>query len=269
MQKQSFHVAGVEGFIEGEGQHTIVMIHGWPDTHRIWDAQVEFFKQHYRCVTFTLPGFDPESATKPRQGFSLVHVIDVIKAVVDHVSPNQAVYLLLHDWGCFFGYQYAMHYANRVLGVIGTDVGDAGSLAFLKSLSIKQIGMILTYQLTLAAAWRIGGSKGDKISRNTAKLLKAPTDSKLIHANLAYPYYIQWAQAFGSYRKAKPVKLNCPTLYMYGKNKPVMFQSDQWLGKISQKPHNQVIAFDSAHWIMVEKAPEYNQAVFNWLTSIG
>lgn len=34
------------------------MIHGWPDTHEIWQQQVDFFKNDFTCVTFTLPGFE-------------------------------------------------------------------------------------------------------------------------------------------------------------------------------------------------------------------
>ena len=39
------------------------MVHGWPDTYRLWDGQVEALKDRYRCVRFTLPGFD---AAQPR-----------------------------------------------------------------------------------------------------------------------------------------------------------------------------------------------------------
>jgi pimeloyl-ACP methyl ester carboxylesterase len=33
-------VDGVDVHIDGDGAHTIVMVHGWPDTWRLWDAQV-------------------------------------------------------------------------------------------------------------------------------------------------------------------------------------------------------------------------------------
>ena len=36
-------IDGIEVLIEGSGRpdaQTIVMIHGWPDTLRLWDAQV-------------------------------------------------------------------------------------------------------------------------------------------------------------------------------------------------------------------------------------
>ena len=57
-------VDGIELHVDGEGAETIVMVHGWPDTYRLWDAQVAFLRSRYQCVRFTLPGFD---IAKPRQ----------------------------------------------------------------------------------------------------------------------------------------------------------------------------------------------------------
>ena len=37
-------VDGIDVFVEGDGDESIVMIHGWPDTYRLWDAQAAFFK---------------------------------------------------------------------------------------------------------------------------------------------------------------------------------------------------------------------------------
>lgn len=55
-------VADVDVHVEGEGAETIIMVHGWPDTYRVWDAQVQGLKSRYRCVRFTLPGFDAAKA---------------------------------------------------------------------------------------------------------------------------------------------------------------------------------------------------------------
>jgi cis-3-alkyl-4-acyloxetan-2-one decarboxylase len=33
-------VNGAEVIVEGSGAEPVVMIHGWPDTYRLWDAQV-------------------------------------------------------------------------------------------------------------------------------------------------------------------------------------------------------------------------------------
>ena len=86
-------IAGCPVFIDGQGPQTLVMIHGWPDTHRIWSHQVAFFRERYRCVTFSLPGFDSMD-----EGHSLDQIIGSIAAVVDGVSPDAPVILMIHDW---------------------------------------------------------------------------------------------------------------------------------------------------------------------------
>ncbi len=55
---KTIDVQGTKVYINGEGKSVIVMIHGWPDTHEIWQRQVDFFKRDFTCVTFTLPGFE-------------------------------------------------------------------------------------------------------------------------------------------------------------------------------------------------------------------
>ena len=55
-------VRGTDIHVEGEGAESIVMVHGWPDTYRLWDATVEVLKGRYRCIRFTLPGFRPSSS---------------------------------------------------------------------------------------------------------------------------------------------------------------------------------------------------------------
>jgi pimeloyl-ACP methyl ester carboxylesterase len=77
-------IDGIDIYIEGAGDETIVMIHGWPDTYRLWDAQVEAFKGRFRCVRFTLPGFDVD---KPRQAYSRAQLIDTFKHIVEQTCP--------------------------------------------------------------------------------------------------------------------------------------------------------------------------------------
>ena len=40
MNDSTLQVQGIDLHISGEGPQTIVMIHGWPDTWRLWDATV-------------------------------------------------------------------------------------------------------------------------------------------------------------------------------------------------------------------------------------
>lgn len=104
MSGSQHSVDGIEVHVEGEGSQTIVMIHGWPDTHRLWDETVEGLKSTYRCVRFTLPGFDITQSPRPT---SLAQMTALFSRIVSTVSPDKPVVLLLHDWGCLFGYEFA------------------------------------------------------------------------------------------------------------------------------------------------------------------
>src|SRR5690606_10630385 len=99
----SQNIQGLEVVIEGQGP-TVVFLHGWPDTLELWDDTVAALRDAYRCVRFSLPGFD---LSKPPRPQSVDGMCALVGAVVDAVSPNEPVTLVLHDWGCFFGYEYA------------------------------------------------------------------------------------------------------------------------------------------------------------------
>lgn len=101
--QQTLKVGDVEVHLEGQGTEIIVMVHGWPDTYRLWDAQVAALGDRFRCARFTLPGFDSRHA---RRAYSLAEVLAVYRQVIEQVSPGKPLILLVHDWGAVFGYRF-------------------------------------------------------------------------------------------------------------------------------------------------------------------
>jgi cis-3-alkyl-4-acyloxetan-2-one decarboxylase len=85
---QPIQIAGTDVWLDGEGPHTVVMLHGWPDSPALWDSSVAALKAGYRCVRFHLPGYQLE---KPSQPMSVVDTTDLIRTIVDTVSPVQPV----------------------------------------------------------------------------------------------------------------------------------------------------------------------------------
>jgi pimeloyl-ACP methyl ester carboxylesterase len=259
---ETLAVAGVDVHVAGQGADTIVMVHGWPDTHRLWDGAVEALRSHYRCARFTLPGFEMGAA---HRALSLDQMIDVLRQVVEHAGRGGPVTLLLHDWGCFFGYQYLLRHPGDVVHVIGVDVGDAGSRQHLHEMSAGQKAMMAGYQLWLALAWRIGGATGDRMARFMARQLRCPTDPRSIHSGMCYPYDIQWTGSHGGFRQVRRFEPPCPMLYLYGTRKPLMFHSRAWAEALAARPGNRVLGLPTGHWVMVEQPEAFNEAVRTWL----
>jgi len=259
---QNIKIAGVDVYIEGEGTETIVMLHGWPDTYRIWEKQITFFKENYRCVYFTLPGFN---VNLPRKSYSHPEMTAILAEIVDQVSPESPVILMMHDWGCTFGYEYAMHFPSRVAKLIAVDVGDASSPEYIQQASLAVKAMIASYMSTLAALWFLGGKVADRMTQVMAKALKSPADPQYIFSGMNYPYAIKIAGISGSYNRLKPLVVTCPFFFAYGTKKPFHFHTQSWLTQLSAQPSNKVHSYKVGHWVMLEAHQQFNQDVLTWL----
>lgn len=260
----TIQIEGLEVHLEGTGEQTLLMIHGWPDTYRLWDAQVAQLKTQYRCVRFSLPGYD---ISQPPRGVSVARMMDIFQRIIQAVSPDQPVVLMLHDWGCLFGYQLLMTRPDLVSKVIGVDVGDAGSGAHMRALSAKAKLSIAGYQLWLVLAWRLGGALGTRMTRAMARWLGCASDPQSIHVGMNYPYDMQWTGSHGSFRSIVRIKPPCPMLFIYGTRKPFMFHSDAWADALRAQPGCQVLPLDTGHWVMRDQPEAFNQAVLAWLSS--
>lgn len=261
-------VQGLRVHIEGSGP-TVVMLHGWPDTLALWDDTVAALSDGYRCVRFSLPGYDLALGPRP---VSVDEMCTLIGAVLDAVSPGEAVTLLLHDWGCFFGYEYAARHPQRVARVVGTDIGDTNSGAYLKSLTGKDKLMIAGYQLWLAMAWKLGGlwpTLADRMTRFMARSIGCGTPPQQIGWQMNYPYAMQWLGSFGGLRGVarvdKVLGPKIPTLFLFGKRKPFMFHSARWLAALGSTPGCKVQGFDAGHWLMHQQPTQFTATVRGWL----
>ncbi len=262
-------IENVEVLVEGEGTHTVVMLHGWPDAPALWDDTVAALRDGYRCVRICLPGYD---LSKPPRAMSVAAVNGLIRKIVDTVSPHEQVSLLLHDWGCLFGYEFAARHTERVARVIGVDIGDTSAGAYLRGLSGKQKRMIAGYQIWLAVAWKLGRwlpGLANRMTRHMARKMGCRNPPEHIGWQMNYPYAMGWFGEKGGLRGVARVdKLlgsKMPALYIYGRRKPFMFHSEAWVAQLTRAPGCEVLALDTGHWVMRQKRVEFNACVRAWL----
>ena len=254
------NVEGTDVWLQGQGDEVILMLHGWPDTRALWDGTVAALQDRATCARFTLPGFEsgPEST-------SLDAMCELLQKIVLRISPDRPVTLMLHDWGCMFGYQFALRHPHRVARVVAVDVGDHNSGALLRSWGAKAKCAVMGYQMWLALAWKIGGNLGTRMTRAMARWLRCPTAGEHITHRMNYPYAMQWFGTAGGLQHAAPVDLPMPLLYVYGERKPFMFHSAKWLAKVAAKPGNAVLGLPCGHWVMVSRQEAFVNCVRAWL----
>lgn len=263
---QTRSIDNVTVYTEGSGEQTLLMLHGWPDSYRLWDSTVAALKDRFQCVRFSLPGFGEDQRTSP---VALAEMTNTVLRIAELVSPDKAVTLLLHDWGCVFGYEFAAQHPDRVTRLVAVDIGDHNSGHFMRSLSAKAKWQMAAYQLPLALAWRIGRhlspGLGNWLTRRVAHAVQCPTPPERIHWMQNYPYAMTWFELAGGFRKAAKVKPSCPVLFVYGERKPFMFHSPQWIEQINAKPGSKVQAFPTGHWVMLEQPQAFVDCVRAWL----
>jgi pimeloyl-ACP methyl ester carboxylesterase len=78
---------------------TLVMVHGWPDTHRMWGGVARELEADLRLVAYDTRGQGDSVTRAPDSAFTLETLADDLFAVIDAVSPDEPVHVLGHDWG--------------------------------------------------------------------------------------------------------------------------------------------------------------------------
>ncbi|MBF6439435.1 SDR family oxidoreductase [Nocardia cyriacigeorgica] len=78
---------------------TVVLVHGWPDTHHLWDKVVPLLARRFHVVSYDTRGHGESTRTRRTADFRLDELASDFFAVADAVSPDRPVHVLAHDWG--------------------------------------------------------------------------------------------------------------------------------------------------------------------------
>ncbi|MDV3128099.1 SDR family oxidoreductase [Mycobacterium sp. 21AC1] len=85
---------------------TLVMAHGWPDSHVLWDGVVARLADRFRIVRYDNRGAGASDVPKPVSAYTMERFADDFSAVIDEVSPGAPVHVLAHDWGSVGVWEY-------------------------------------------------------------------------------------------------------------------------------------------------------------------
>ncbi|WP_278314131.1 alpha/beta fold hydrolase [Lolliginicoccus levis] len=85
-----------EGNPSGE---TLVLVHGWPDTHELWHHVVPLLADTFRIVSYDTRGAGASTVPSQRADYRLPLLAEDFYHVIDAVSPTEKVHVLAHDWG--------------------------------------------------------------------------------------------------------------------------------------------------------------------------
>eukprot|EP01064_Diplonema_japonicum_P010338 TRINITY_DN175_c25_g1_i1.p1 TRINITY_DN175_c25_g1~~TRINITY_DN175_c25_g1_i1.p1 ORF type:complete len:331 (+),score=115.47 TRINITY_DN175_c25_g1_i1:54-995(+) len=249
----------VSGKAEKDAVDTVLFVHGWPDSAKLWDQQVVAFTEAgYRCIAVTAPGYDGEEVG---WGYTHEQISEMLAEVVEKHTESKKVTVFCHDWGCFWGYLLQANHPAMVKRMIALDVGGVNKP------SAAGILFILSYQFYNMLAFLLGGPAGafmNKMFLSTGKYKARPMSQCVAGVN--YPYLYMVIKMFTGKAGAplRPYK-SIPMLYGYAKKKLVGFHTQKWIDDLNTASDCGTKEFDCDHWIPVHKSEELNKWVLTWL----
>lgn len=107
--------------VYGEGEPTLVFVHGWSCDARYWRMQTPHFSKKHRVIVMDLAGHGHSGMERKRYTMSAFG--EDVKAVT-HASGGKRVILIGHSMGGQVIAEAARLLPDRVIGLIGVDTLD-------------------------------------------------------------------------------------------------------------------------------------------------
>ncbi|WP_084436049.1 alpha/beta fold hydrolase [Aldersonia kunmingensis] len=120
-----------EGNPDGE---TVLLLHGWPDSHELWHNVVPMLTDRFRVIRVDNRGHGESTAPPGSHAITVAKLAADHEAVIDAISPDRPVHILAHDWGSISAWEVvtgpdATRRVASFTSVSGPSLGHAGAWA--------------------------------------------------------------------------------------------------------------------------------------------
>ena len=78
---------------------TVVLVHGWPDTHHLWTHVAPTLAERYHVVAYDTRGYGASDKPAGVHPYRLEECAADLFAVAEAADPSRPVHLVGHDWG--------------------------------------------------------------------------------------------------------------------------------------------------------------------------
>ncbi|MFB6889532.1 SDR family oxidoreductase [Kitasatospora sp. NPDC056327] len=101
-RRRTVHSGGLPLAVYEQGDPaapTVLLVHGYPDTHAVWDDVAGDLARDHHVVRYDVRGAGASGVPADRAGYRLEQLAADLFAVADAVSPDRPVHVVAHDWG--------------------------------------------------------------------------------------------------------------------------------------------------------------------------
>lgn len=110
---------------------TVILVHGWPDSHVVWDGVVDLLADSCRIIRYDNRGAGESAVPAEVSAYDVATLADDFATVVASLSPDAPVHAVGHDWGAATIWEYVTRpqAVDRVASYTSVSGPDPGHLS--------------------------------------------------------------------------------------------------------------------------------------------
>ena len=244
----------------GQGETTLLFVHGWSCDGRYWQEQLEAFSDQYHVVAIDLAGHGHSSMN--RSDYTMVSFAEDIKAVIEKEDLQQVV-LIGHSLGGGVIAEAARLMPQEVIAIIGID-----TLHNVADVQPQEVidGMIAPFAVDFPKA----------MDAFVAPMFPEGTDEKLVDwvvqdmssapPSVAISAFRNYTEQYVTGEACEVFKeVNVPVVSINAR----LWPSDPEVNKKHMQSYRLFYIEDTGHFPMLERPAEFNRVLAEVLEQIG
>ncbi len=132
---------------EGSGR-PVLLLHGQPTSVYLWRNIIPHLATDHRVIAVDLIGFG--KSDKPEIDYRVADHAEYLAAFIQTLGIDDDLTLVVHDWGSFLGFDYAMQHPEQIRGIAfmesmlrpipGYDFWDDQTSMFMQAVRTEGVG---------------------------------------------------------------------------------------------------------------------------------
>jgi NAD(P)-dependent dehydrogenase (short-subunit alcohol dehydrogenase family)/pimeloyl-ACP methyl ester carboxylesterase len=232
-------------YAEGDGDQTVLLVHGYPDSHRVWDDVVPMLvAAGFRVVRYDVRGAGSSGTPASRAGYRLDQLADDLFAVIEWTGGP--VHLVGHDWGSVQAWHAVTdaRAPERILSftsISGPSIDHAGAW-FRRRLSRPTPRHLRQFVKQAAKSWYIGAFQVPGAAELMVRRVFRSRADDAVHGLELYRANIGIPDRRPRLRTEIPVQIITPLRDRYVSASFAADDRSRWV------PHLTRHSVDAGHW---------------------
>lgn len=251
----------------------VVLLHGWPDTARLWRHQVPaLVEAGFRVLAPDMRGRGTSDRPVDVAGYHVMTAVGDVLALIDDIGAATA-HVVAHDWGAAVGWGAAITAPKRVRSLTVLSVGHPNAFRAAGMKQLMRSWYMLLFQFEGIAERWLSNDDWSNFRRFASGHPETEAWIEDLSREGALTASLNWYRAnahpSGLVRRHSPVPpARVPTLGMWSTGDFALTESQMTeSGDHVEAEWRYERIEDASHWIPLDAPDRLNRLLVDWLTA--